>query len=217
MKTTILQTNRDVDQVKIRTTGAALAALLALGLSGCCSSPFVEKTRMAAKAMENVSFQAIQDQPASYEGSMVIWGGRVIKTVNKTTGSSLYVLQLPLDKCYRPRPDGYSEGRFLVKSTAFLDPEMLSEGQLVTVAGHLQGQETEPLEEIQYSYPVINLEELQAWSLAPNYPDYYWSTWRSYYRPRSFGWYGMPQHHQYRYFHGGFHQRYHGMPLRVFR
>lgn len=114
---------------------------------------------------EGVSFQEIQRHPGDFVGRTVLFGGKIIETNPLPGKTRITVLQHPLNYRNKPSTDEASAGRFIVETEGFLDPVIYSAGRLVTVAGTLSGQETRPLGEIEYAYPVIASRELHLWPL----------------------------------------------------
>ena len=139
-------------------------------LSGCASNPISENLRNQAQPL---TFTQVKVNPQSTRYVVVIWGGRIINTINTTNGTEIYVLQLPLDSKERPNPDDTaSTGRFIVLSPEFLDPAAYPRGHLITVAGRAQGVRTERLQNILYTYPVLSTEQIHLWTQRQR--DYYY-------------------------------------------
>jgi outer membrane lipoprotein len=119
----------------------------------------------------------ILKNPTGYTGSVVIWGGSIIQTLNTKEGTEVLVLETPLG--YEEEPEGtrYSRGRFIAKTQQYLDPEIYKEGRKVTVAGEIVGKEVKPLGSTEYNYPVVMIKEIHLWRryrvYAYPYP-YYW-------------------------------------------
>ena len=120
------------------------------------------------------NFSDLKRSPDRYKGQFAILGGRVIEIKGDSSGSTMAVLQYPLDSSHRPNLDEPSGGRFLVRSSSFLDPALYSAESLVTVAGTLSGQETLPVGEYPYPYPVINMDQIWKWETIrpPSYPAF---------------------------------------------
>ncbi len=160
--------------------GLVLAVAL-VALSGCATYPISKNLREQAKPL---TLAQVSTNLAAYTGTVVIWGGRVIQTVNDTNGGSIYVLKLPLTRDGRPQFHGVSTGRFIARSKGYVDPEEFRRGRLITVAGKVEGAVKEPVQKIEYTYPVVSIDELHLWHFVPEpyyyYPDWYW------------GWYGPP-------------------------
>ncbi len=109
------------------------------------------------------AFSDVLKNPAGYQGQTVIWGGRVIKIENENGGTQIVALQQDLDGDYRPANSDQSQGRFLIRSSQFLDPVLYPPGTLFTVVGRLQGAENRLIGEMTYRYPVIDIVEIQRW------------------------------------------------------
>jgi outer membrane lipoprotein len=161
--------------------------LLGAALSGCASYPISQGLRQQAQPLE---VNQVIANPNAYRGAVVIWGGRIIQTINFTNGASVYVLDFPLDKGGMPKRYTASPGRFIARSASFLDPEVFRSGRLVTVAGTVAGVMTEPVQNIQFTYPIIDVREIHIWLPAP--PPAYPPGWNGgWYGPGwDWGWYG---------------------------
>ena len=111
-------------------------------------------------------------------GSVVIWGGRIIDTQNRSGGTEITILEAPLDWEERPQGAETSRGRVIAKSSRFLDPAIYRKWRMITVAREIIGQEDKPLGESNYSYPVVKAEKIYLWEiyLYPP-PNYYWWGW----------------------------------------
>jgi outer membrane lipoprotein len=109
------------------------------------------------------SFAELQQAPAKYRGAMVLLGGKVIETMAKEGATELAVLQLNIDSRDRPLDDDQSQGRFLVRSTQFIDPALFPPGTLITLVGRLKGSESRLIGQMPYVYPVIEPAELKKW------------------------------------------------------
>ncbi len=158
-----------------------LVGLLLLLLSGC-AYPISKELRQEAKG--SPTFAMILQNPTAYTGSVVIWGGSIIQTLNTKEGTEILVLETRLD--YEERPEGrrYSQGRFVAKSAAYLDPEVYKPGKRLTVAGEIIGKEVKPLGNTEYTYPVVMIKEIHLWRKRVVYAYPYPSYW---YGP---GWWG---------------------------
>jgi starvation-inducible outer membrane lipoprotein len=65
----------------------------------------------------------------------------------------------------------YGRGRFLAGTSAYLDPEIYSEGKMAILAGKIAGAGTRPLDETVYRYPVVRVQEVRLVDHA--YPERY--------------------------------------------
>lgn len=156
--------------------------IAAIALSGCAHAISSELRQQSRK---DLPFSAVLRNPDVYLGQTVIWGGRIIETVNRENETLVKVLQMPLDYYGMPEDEERSQGRFLARIQGYVDNEIYREGRMVTVAGEISGKETEPLGETQYTYPVITVKEIHLWKQTPIYgPPLYWEYYRyDYYGP----------------------------------
>ncbi len=173
-----------------------LTGLCVVAFAGCSTYPISKALREEARATTGIGFRTISQKPDAYRGQVVIWGGRIIKTVNQTNGSSVYVLQAPLDHEGWPRSEKLSQGRFIARSAGFLDPEVYRAGARITVAGELSGKASEPVGQTTYTYPVIVLREVCFWRPQPGVYAAPVSVW-------GWGWYGL-----YWPYYGGYYPPY---------
>jgi outer membrane lipoprotein len=156
-----------------------------LGLTGCApaiSRQFREQVRAP------VTFKKLLREPEVHKGQKVILGGYILETVNEPESSLLTILQAPLDHQNKPKSQDLSEGRFLVQTEKFLDPEIYNKNRKITVGGNVLEGRLQPLGNRSYRYPVIGAEELHLWQKEVGYVrpfdpyHYYWhNPW--YYEP----------------------------------
>lgn len=163
-----------------------LIVLLMAGLTASCA-PF--SRQIMSQVDETLTYQVVQNDPDRYVGKNVLWGGVIAEITNKQNETDLKVRQTDLDTEKRPKNLDRSAGRFVVRYAGFLDPAIFKPGREITIAGQVAGKEDLPLEEIQYSYPVILAKEIHLWErllpLWPYYP-YYWDPfWGPYWYPYS--------------------------------
>ena len=162
---------------------ALLLGVLLLIVSGC-GHVMSSQIRQAAK--QDLLFSAVFQNPNAYLGQTVIWGGVIIETINRQEGTEIKILETPLTSYGLPEDREHSEGRFIVKASHYLDPEIYQKGKKITIGGEVTGQEVQPLGETQYAYPVISAKELHLWREEEMrywepYPGYFWFPW--YYDP----------------------------------
>lgn len=165
-----------------------LFGLFLFVISGC-AYPISKELRQ--ETTKEMTFPMVLQNPTAYSGSIVIWGGKIIETHNVTGGSEIIVLETPLDYQEMPESEKYSQGRFIAKSSTFLDPEVYSKGKRITVAGEIIGKETKPLGKTEYTYPVIMIKQIHLWRkvrMYPYPPPYY--GYGPYYEPYDWDWYG---------------------------
>ncbi|HEU4684822.1 MAG TPA: Slp family lipoprotein [Nitrospira sp.] len=141
----------------------------------------------------SISFPQLKAAPNSYKGQSVVFGGEVLAARRTKDETRIEILQLPLDGSGYPGADlTQSQGRFLAIQKDFLDPATLPHGTRLTVSGKVSGAITLPLDETEYTYPIIEVKRLHVWpaseAAAPvrpyYYPGYYPGPyWGPYWRP----------------------------------
>ncbi|MHC1742163.1 MAG: Slp family lipoprotein [Syntrophobacteraceae bacterium] len=166
-----------------------MVSLLVLwgALTGCAH---VISYDLREKARGDLSFSAVLQNPDSYRDETVVWGGKIIETVNLEGSTEIKVLQMPLDYYGMPISEELTAGRFIARATGYLDNQIYRTGRWLTVGGQIVGLETQPLGERQYTYPVVAVKEIHLW-VEPRYPYYYrdYPYWHGYGYPY---WYGAP-------------------------
>ena len=154
--------------------GLFLFVPLLFAISGC-TYPISRELRH--QAQKGLTFSEVLQNPSAHVGSIVIWGGVILETQNYPNGTEILALETPLE--YRGKPVGarFSQGRFIAKTSKFLDPAVYVGGGRVTVAGEIIGKETRPLGQAQYAYPVVQAKEIYLWKHHRYSYEYYWWDW----------------------------------------
>lgn len=136
----------------------------ALVLTAACSSQQVIPEELEPLIDRAVLFRELATAPDSYRGKIVIFGGEVLKAKRLKGGTQIELLQLPLDRGEKPILDRQrSQGRFLAIQQEFLDPATVVKGTTMTIVGEVSDAKTEPLDDVQYRYPVLIVKHLHTW------------------------------------------------------
>ncbi|WHZ26881.1 MAG: hypothetical protein OJF51_001677 [Nitrospira sp.] len=113
----------------------------------------------------SISYAQVKAAPESYNGQPVTFGGKVLGARRLKEGTRIEILQLPLTDSLRPTVDlGKSQGRFVAQQKEFLDPATVPPGTFVTVTGEMAGSLTLPLDETEYTYPLVRINNLRVWT-----------------------------------------------------
>jgi outer membrane lipoprotein len=179
-------------QIK-RLQGIALLSIAAV-VAGCASSSDTMDQPQGGPPAP--PFEQIKSTPDSFKGQPMVLGGQVLSAKRLKDGTRIEVLQLPLNNSQQPAPDLMkSQGRFVAIQREFLDPATLPQGTFVTITGEVTGSMTLPLDETEYTYPVVEVKTLRTWNPMQDstqwssrpYPYYgpyghpYWGPyWRAY-------------------------------------
>jgi outer membrane lipoprotein len=98
------------------------------------------------------------------KGEKVVWGGTIITSTNQKNETRLEILAYPLDSDHYPQLDKPAYGRFLLLKEGYLETVDYAPGRLVTVSGTLDGIRKSKLDESEYTYPLLQAEQLHLWS-----------------------------------------------------
>jgi outer membrane lipoprotein len=145
----------------------------------------------------SVAFADLHAAPSNYVGRVITVGGIVISSKRTKVQTEIEILELPT-KAGEPstRERLRSEGRFLAVREAILDPASVPAGTPITVIGIVKGSTTRPLDESEYTYPILEIKHLIDWNTVasqksggdaaafygPYYPPYgYWGRPYGYY------------------------------------
>ncbi len=177
--------------------GTSLLVLLLAAGAGGCSRYDVIPDALEKQVDRTVSFMQVKSDPDGYKGTMVVWGGEVLKAERRQDRTEIELLQLPLNGDLIPAEDRpSSEGRFIAvdRHGEIIDPAILKEGTRVTVVGELQGSAKDMIGESQYQYPVLSIRDMTVWDRQQRgaypvgvygYPYYYGYGYYAY-RPYTF-------------------------------
>jgi outer membrane lipoprotein len=136
-------------------------ALLVM-LAGCAST-------QEADERQGFNFLQVKAAPDSFQGQPAVFGGKVLTARRQKDGTKIEILQLPLDRSMRPGYDlTQSQGRFIAIYREFLDPATIPPGTRITVTGEVSGSMTQPLDETDYTYPVLTINRVQVWAASEN-------------------------------------------------
>jgi outer membrane lipoprotein len=143
--------------------GVALIALVLVAGCAAVRGPDLVPGELKGSVNRDLSLQEVRQDPNRYQGALVLWGGKVIRTMNREEATLIEVVQLPLDRKQRPRDVDSTEGRFLIRFQGYLDPYIYRQGRDITVVGEMAGTEVMPLDDLEYTYPVVRAENIRLW------------------------------------------------------
>ena len=130
--------------------------------------------QVRSEAEPPVPFQTLIRDADKLLGHTVILGGYILETKNLESETILKVLQTPLRFGEDPELKKRSQGRFMVYHNGFLDPEVYSKGQVITVAGRVIGNAVEKIGDEQIQYLKIKNREIYLWSNYTDKPLYFY-------------------------------------------
>jgi outer membrane lipoprotein len=106
-----------------------------LFLGACAGLP----QAMRDARVVDISYAQANQNIDSHKNVSVRWGGVIIDVENEEEFSLVQALFYPLDYLGRPQLDEPHGGRFVIKSTEFLDPVIYAKDREITVVGTLNG------------------------------------------------------------------------------
>jgi outer membrane lipoprotein len=131
-------------------------ALLLMIAAGC--------TTTGDLATSQLTFAEVKAAPESFQGQLATFGGKVLSARRLKDGTRIEILQLPLNSSLEPISDlSKSQGRFVAVRREFLDPATIPAGTFLTVSGEVTGSITMPLDETEYTCPVVGVKNLKVW------------------------------------------------------
>jgi outer membrane lipoprotein len=168
---------------------------------GACSNlpPAIEEP-----PLYDISYNEAVRNIAQFKDAPVRWGGEIIDVENEQNFSLVQVLYYPLNSYGRPRIDKPNGGRFLIKSSEFLDPAVYTKDTDITVAGTLQGDAERKVGNKSLRLPIILAKVIHLWP-ANIYSNYYGYGYGYPY----YGYYGYYGYYPYApYYWGGYYWPY---------
>jgi len=169
-----------MDDMPIISIKALKNSLLILGVSALAACTAVP-TQLQGEYAE---VSPARVQPEVF-GTSVRWGGVLVDIRNEEDRTCFEVLSRDLDKYMRPEVEDQTSGRFIACTQGFHDPEVYAKGREVTITGQIQNVEQRKIEEFDYRYPVLGINDLVLWEKRktvmvynnhydPFYYPYYW-------------------------------------------
>lgn len=157
-----------------RGSRTALTLALCFLIINGCAYPISENLRRETEPV--VAFSQVIQSPEAYIGKKVIFGGTIVKTTNFPDTAEIEVVQKELDTYGHPARGDATGGRFIFTKPGYVEPEIYAKGREITGAGKVVGSKAGKVDDREYRYPVIEVEELHLWDIKERYyPDYpYW-------------------------------------------
>lgn len=135
-------------------------------LSACAGLP----SPIANAPASDVSYQQASLDPNSFKEVAVRWGGLIIDVENDENTSLLQIVSYPLDFTGRPQLYKAGEGRFVIRSSEFLDPAVYAKDKEITIAGVITGDIERTVGKRMIRVPLLTATAIYLW---PNYSSYY--------------------------------------------
>lgn len=128
-------------------------------LSACAGLPAAVKE----VPVKDIKYSQASQNPAQYKDTSVRWGGVVIDVENEENFTLVQVLSYPLNYYGRPELSKASEGRFVIKSSEFLDPAVYAKDREITVAGTIEGDMERTIGKKHIRLPLLTSKAIYLW------------------------------------------------------
>jgi len=171
-----------------------LTYILSLFLVACSSLP---KTIQDPPSYD-LQLENVAGQSSDYVNKPIRWGGMIITVNNDDQQSLLQIVHFPLNGFAKPDVTRESQGRFLIQTEQFLDPEVYKFGRLATFSGIIHSEQQRLVDKKTLLLPVVEMTESYLWpkelSMSPYYNTHYFYPYNGY------GFYGRRYYSPYRYY-----------------
>jgi len=122
----------------------------------------------------------LRQDASQYMGNLYILGGIIAKTTVRDEGTIIEALYVPVTSRGYLKDNEPSNWRFLAlyKGKEFLDPIIFDEKREITIAGEFKGTRKGMIDEIEYDFPLFEIQEIHLWEETRDrdlyyYPEYY--------------------------------------------
>lgn len=136
-----------------------VASLFLMQLSGCSNIP----KQISSAPINDIQLNEVRSQAAKFSNRDIRWGGEVVNVENSNDVSLIQIVQYPLNHYGKPVTNKPSEGRFLARTTEFVDPIVYKEGTLLTFTGTLDGEKVRKVDQKELVMPVVNVSSMYKW------------------------------------------------------
>lgn len=134
-----------------------IVSLFGIVLAACASQPLFDRSDVDG-ALKPDTAQDQLDQ-------VVLWGGTIIDSQNRSDHTRLEVLAYPLGPDFQPDLNAATEGRFIVEQAGYLETREYAPGRSISVKGRLQSSRTARIGNSEYRYAVVEAEQIKLWPL----------------------------------------------------
>lgn len=149
------------------------AIIMTVGmLLGC--APVLSRGLMR-QGVRDISLNQVRENPGSFKGRLFILGGVIVETRLTEKGSMIELLAVPVDSYGSLKFRAISEGRAMAlypKAKGILDPAIYRKGREITFAGTFMDVQKGRIDEMEYLYPVFEIQEIYLWEERTEYYVY---------------------------------------------
>lgn len=132
-----------------------------LALTACTPPPIYKPVTPPLE----IAPDAVAATPERYHDGPILWGGQILDVHNRGDASEIVILAYPLDSGQRPHREQSSQGRFIATLSGYVESYDYPQGRFVTLIGNLAGTRVEAVELHEYTYPLVNVQDIHLWPL----------------------------------------------------
>jgi len=137
-----------------------LLTIIPFCLAGCATVISTQSLRLVDRG---ISYSELRQDPDRYIGRHLLVAGGIAGVRNTNEGGELELVQFATDENGMITDTTNSGGRFIARSSGFLDPVVYQNGLLVSLVGEVLGKKNMLLGDIVYTYPVLAIREIHLW------------------------------------------------------
>jgi outer membrane lipoprotein len=129
-------------------------------VAGCAVMP----DALQGNYSEELTPLQVSTSPETYKNATVRWGGVIVEIINNEQETWIEILSLPIDTSGRPYSNRQDNlGRFIAKTSQFLDPEVYQKGLMLTVTGTIMEPISGKVGERDYLYASVAIINHYLW------------------------------------------------------
>lgn len=194
-----------LSQLNLAKSSRFIALVFGAGLLSACSTT----PETIDFDQQSSSFNRVAQQPESYVGNQVRWGGIIARVENLEYDTLIEIVSLPLDSRARPIANQQTGGRYIARVQGFVEPLIYKQGKEITVVGVLSNPMPGHIGEHRVNFPVVDTSGHHLWEQRQSYQRVnVFSTWDPFFfGASSYRWH-FPYHNRYSRF--GHYPRFYG-------
>ena len=139
-----------------------IVGLLAATMIGCAAVP---ESLMTDSENPITDVTALSDPSGQDLGQAIRLGGVIAAIDNGEQKTRLEIVAMPIGSDGKPKLGNSTQQRFVAYVDGFLEPMEYHPGRLISVAGHVDGEEQGKVGEFNYRFPVITASGTQLWQV----------------------------------------------------
>lgn len=133
--------------------------VLVPALAGCAAGPRYD----TAGVDTGLTAAQVAAAAEAHRDARILWGGVIMVTRNMPDYSEMEILSYPLDGAQRPDTGSGDQGRFLARTSRYLEGVNYAPGRRITLSGRVARTLEGKVGEAPYVFPLIQAEQMYLW------------------------------------------------------